>query len=507
MRFPSLVSSCSDSRYRAWQCSFEVPAPAMCVVMTAYLIATGCSGSHPSGPLDGGGAEAPLRLPVGSACSSNPECETGLCVHLFGVDPDGVRATLTCGVAVGMRESQDECELGSDCATGLCAVSGRCVDACASDADCASMLMRCQVIEIAGGSDGTQRVNGCVARNSCGPDVVFAASAFAANVTGFPGEDTLRLPSGPGVSLHLVVAAEPLWLAPLELVTTDTRQSLFDARRDVYVNPVADGDPVVVMIPNAPHGVRAPSYDLTLIADRAGTVDVLSATRNSGGRVLDLDIFYLGGGNWSVVGVRGPVELDSALNEVNRLFGAAGIRIGVVRQHGVPGHLRLEFRVIDAGPMGEGGAEEIHRVMMLSAGLAAPSVPIFLVGEAGGALGLTGGPPGPQCFPGTRSSGIIIAVDTVLADPSVSLGRVIAHEIGHYLGLFHTTEAQVARPTAEPLSDTALCTAERDADGDGYLSAAECRGAGSENLMFHTAAGDALTPQQGEVLRSALILR
>ena len=66
------------------------------------------------------------------------------------------------------------------------------------------------------------------------------------------------------------------------------------------------------------------------------------------------------------------------------------------------------------------------------------------------------------------------------------LGETAAHEMGHQLGLFHTTES--GGIVFDILTDTAEClNSTKDFDRNGKMSAEECEGYGGENLMFWTA--------------------
>jgi hypothetical protein len=66
------------------------------------------------------------------------------------------------------------------------------------------------------------------------------------------------------------------------------------------------------------------------------------------------------------------------------------------------------------------------------------------------------------------------------------LGETAAHEMGHQLGLFHTTE--IGGTVFDILTDTAEClNSTKDFDRNGIMSAEECEGYGGENLMFWTA--------------------
>ena len=65
------------------------------------------------------------------------------------------------------------------------------------------------------------------------------------------------------------------------------------------------------------------------------------------------------------------------------------------------------------------------------------------------------------------------------------LGETAAHEMGHQLGLFHTTET--GGTVFDILTDTAEClNSTKDFDRNGKMSAEECEGYGGENLMFWT---------------------
>ena len=65
------------------------------------------------------------------------------------------------------------------------------------------------------------------------------------------------------------------------------------------------------------------------------------------------------------------------------------------------------------------------------------------------------------------------------------LGETAAHEMGHQLGLFHTTE--YGGNLFDILSDTAECpSSSQDNDSNGIVTAEECDGFGGDNLMFWT---------------------
>ncbi|RHX96006.1 hypothetical protein DLM76_03330 [Leptospira yasudae] len=146
--------------------------------------------------------------------------------------------------------------------------------------------------------------------------------------------------------------------------------------------------------------------------------------------------------------------------------------------------------------------------------------------EVGGVLGISGGVPGSVGLKGTPQSGMIVFIEPHRSSGTVGsilsatdqsfLGDTMAHEAGHFLGLFHTVEragqsgSTYPNRTMDPLIETPLCTSTRNTNGNGVVDISECSGtgffdSGALNLMFW--AGDGVTQQtqltgeQGWVLR------
>ena len=64
------------------------------------------------------------------------------------------------------------------------------------------------------------------------------------------------------------------------------------------------------------------------------------------------------------------------------------------------------------------------------------------------------------------------------------LGETAAHEMGHQLGLFHTTES--GGTVFDIISDTVECAISLDNNSNGQVSAEECEDYGANNVMFWT---------------------
>lgn len=121
-------------------------------------------------------------------------------------------------------------------------------------------------------------------------------------------------------------------------------------------------------------------------------------------------------------------------------------------------------------------------------------------------VGLAGGIPVPPVR-GTARSGVVVSAYWLRQNPGLT-GLIMAHEVAHAFGLFHTTEVDFS--ATDPLDDTAECTIDQDSDGDGLLSSSECRTLDGTNLMFPIADPDRppeLTADQGWVLRRSALAR
>jgi hypothetical protein len=203
-------------------------------------------------------------------------------------------------------------------------------------------------------------------------------------------------------------------------------------------------------------------------------------------------------------------QTERWVRSLGRHLAGAGLCLGTVTFHDLPPWVKERWApggavdVTDASPCGD--------VQQLFTAAVVPSraVHLFLADELTAAdgvdrfsvVGMTGSIPGPSGFPGTIYGGTIVGLFDELGagscggpGPSFACGTdrlayVTAHEIGHWLGLFHTTEMSGA--FFDPLSDTARCPCSACGTGCDTAGAlvtparcstgAACGGAG--NLMF-----------------------
>ena len=109
-------------------------------------------------------------------------------------------------------------------------------------------------------------------------------------------------------------------------------------------------------------------------------------------------------------------------------------------------------------------------------------------GSWSGILGNAAGIPGSMGIANSWN-GVLISLSAHASGATLDsqlLGETAAHEMGHQLGLFHTTES--GGTVFDILTDTAEClNSTKDFNNNGKMSAEECEGYGGENLMFWTA--------------------
>ena len=205
--------------------------------------------------------------------------------------------------------------------------------------------------------------------------------------------------------------------------------------------------------------------------------------------VLDLNFYFTGANDWTAASAKEDPEFDELIERLNEIYDQVGITIGEVSFNDADS----SYRVITDATSGTGDLSELFASTGDSP-LMGPNV--FFVDELragagspfGMIAGIAGGIPGPIRTQGSVRSGVAIATE-ILDDPEVPFGiaEVVGHELGHYLGLFHTTENEIAQmfpgfmPAHDPLPDTP----END----------------PSYLMFYSGSGDNLSEWQGRVMR------
>ena len=230
-----------------------------------------------------------------------------------------------------------------------------------------------------------------------------------------------------------------------------------------------------VLVPQSPHfsakagtwTFKAYDNDRVKLAMRSGTEPPL---------VTIVVQPYITGTTWSAG------DLSAALSVMSSIYSANGITLSI----------NNTITISDSQYAAVSGTfTETTTSALVSQG-ATGAVNLFFIedysGSWSGVLGNAAGIPGSMGI-ANAWNGVLISLTAHASGTMLNaqlLGETAAHEMGHQLGLFHTTEQ--GGTEFDIISDTPKCTkSNRDNNGNGQMSAEECDGYGGENVMFWTA--------------------
>jgi len=259
---------------------------------------------------------------------------------------------------------------------------------------------------------------------------------------------------------------------------------------------------VSVLLPSGMRDVpRGDDYVVNLLNGNARQYRRITVERTSPGTRIDLNFIYVG-----VDGAEAPMAPRFIANMVTRygeILGTFGLSVGSVRRVRMPGALARQHEVIES-------QGEVADLLRLSAGTGRAVLNVFLIRSSTIFFGISGGLPGAINVHGTGNSGVVLSIEDLESiEPFLEegfAGAVMAHELGHFQGFPHTSEADGT--VLDVFEDTPECLIARDANGDGFLDPGECRGFGADHVMFWqgVSAAGIFSPRQQALLRISTAL-
>lgn len=226
-----------------------------------------------------------------------------------------------------------------------------------------------------------------------------------------------------------------------------------------------------------------------------GEIHIVTRRDDAGAGSIDLNIVVVGGASLT------QQDLDESLERMDEVWtGGGGPSLGAVDLYELDGSSLLRYR----------DSNDLRRTDL--SGGNAQAINLFFIDDYSdepGTLGEAGGIPGPLGLIGVDGAGVIVALDGHRSRSGAidvrTMGETMAHEVGHQVGLFHTTESDGTR--LESLGDTEDCP--QSAGGsDGYFSAEECADYDGANFMFWITgsfAQDEVSESQALVLSRSVV--
>lgn len=452
------------------------------------------------------------------ACTSDAQCITN--AERCAVDRGaGSTVRAVCGVVdPGAGEEGSACSTQSECGSNFCS-SGACRFFCSMDSECTTGA-RCLPSAMVPGL------------KTCGFEAVSAPRVEEFVV--LDGPSAVDRPPERAFELAPDAVSFSLWVQDLEgrdLIASVLRLTAPDGANWIDGNTwmVVRDQPIrEILAMDQINAVLAPSSDTLMVRpgryayfaglfnDRSAMTSavsrrakiVLKVKRAPGGMLpatgtLRIRFYFAPGVGVNAASAPTNTRIQNALNGMRSAYGAQGITVNAVGYEDVSGADAARFTVLDS-------ESELDDLFTRRPTGQSDEVSVFFVRSIAAAVGLEGaigvagdivGPPGVH---GTIHSGVAISIDGTLNGGGARdlLSNTLSHEVGHYLGLWHTRESQPACASAAQMNCSPF-------GGVDPISDTPTDNAGAARYTMYWAASPGLllfSAGQGRVLRSSVIV-
>ncbi|MFT6398818.1 MAG: hypothetical protein ACJAYU_003580, partial [Bradymonadia bacterium] len=447
----------------------------------------------PEDPENASPVRNPSGLNDGEPCTVDINCKGGTCLRAEEGYPGGYCTTLDCA-SIGCNEPGQ----GAQCRTVTQETA--CFVDCNSQQDCRGEY------ECVGADAGD---------GFCAPPVDFTAPDPTTS-----GEITITCDGGGGdvrevafpiaastTAFSIVPFANSGTVRPRRLLLPDGSVGA-DFNTDhkfLDVNPFYIQTAAPVFFPAAPQFEN--------IVQQGGGTYVLEVESSSGGELcwyvleksapgsrIAVNIYFVGVDGLNASNAGNNSGFNTMIDVFERIYGNAGITMDSLRlfdasqatadRYGIIRDLNEIFQLAtEAGDPGPTLEERLSIDVFLINGFSVPQAP--------GLLGVSLGIPGVPGLHGTSGSALVFTAE-YLGGNAAQVGQTMAHEVGHFNGLRHTSEH--GGTEWDPITDTQECSN----PDRGTL----CPDAG--NLMFPFSLGnnqETMSANQGAVLRASPHIR
>lgn len=448
---------------------------------------------------DTGGGEEGQRAD-GAACDTSADCAGDQCFTEQQQFPDGYCSTTGC-------TSDDDCVAG-DGHEATCVQSGQgnfCMRSCSTHDDCRDGYA-CQAL----GEGEALCIPGEVPDPNLDEDAIDDHPfEITCGLQAEDGQLDIDFEVGEDTSAYMItpLARDGGSLSPTGIELPDGDEISFSGENDFqtvnsqmfgFLNPI-----VTPAIADFEDQLQSGQHTLKL---ETGSEDVCYYVfeESEPGTTIDLNVYLVGVPGIDADSAAGDEDMQEVLDGFEEIYDQADVEIGELNFHDIDGEEGEAYRIVRS-------QEELSELVSLSERPeggedASLSANVFFVesmqlnsgfgGVQSGAIGISLGLPGPAGLHGTPGSGVVFTSEYMGEEETESslgdtvngndlTGIVLAHELGHYVGLFHTSE-QFGQGY-DPLDDTPECTS-------GFPT--QCPDLG--NLMFPMAGADHTEVTQGQ---------
>jgi hypothetical protein len=436
---------------------------------------------------------------TGDTCSSEVDCAAGLSCKIDGSEiADTGLLLASCVGENGSSPAGAACDDNFDCRNGTCDL-GHCIDLCSDDRDCGRGMRCTQIPRLLGSRPNeTQAMyRGClqargvvrwsIPTRSSSEDVLVPVPSSARSLSMlFTIDDPNQLVGATSITVPKVIVEDLVadygyYADPFVRHRPEYGQSALtmpispaptaQLRNAVYKLKVESLRPEQACPTPKCSGTATPTIDAVLKVDDAAILDLHFY-------FLNLDDHPCGdafGGKLDAKTAQNATYFEQFLTDIKSILGTAVyFELGNVSYEDLRDHADLD------------GLDVENATSLLSLGAHDTGINVFFVRTLS-PIGLQAfGPnPGPAGLAKTKSSGIVIGVDTLCYRSWSQLARLTAREIARYMGLYDNVGLNAAQTDPILDSDTS-----------------------PSNLMFYSELGGTyLSDGQKQVLRKSAVLR